>query len=94
MSPFFNFQYAERGIAFDRSTQGYQGNAKPFVYHFVGDPPDGAGEDFADEYYNWVYQGVQSGSVTLGFAANGYGDARYNWIDNRMGAWTYNAAGG
>ena len=88
------FQYAVRGNDFDRSELGYQGNAKPFVYHFVGDPPDGPGEDFADEYYNWVNQGVQSGSVTLGFSDNDFGHARYNWIDNRMGAWIYRAAGG
>jgi hypothetical protein len=89
------FQKGILHVSFKRSEQGYQGQGidKPYVYHFVGTSDDGPGEDLADEFYNWVYQGVQSGPYTLGFADNPAGQARYEWIDDRMGEWIYFAAG-
>jgi YD repeat-containing protein len=66
-----------------------QGDQKPYDQHGISDTSGSnpAGEDFADMFLNWVETGQtiynpKSGeNVALGFSADAFGDARFDWMD-------------
>jgi RHS repeat-associated protein len=83
-----------------RVVEGYQGSgeAKPFVQHYVSDPSGTAyNEDFADMFMNWVetgqllYNHQDNTTYRLGFSSDIAGNARYNWINQRMVGWIQEA---
>jgi hypothetical protein len=89
-----------------RVVAGYQADGKPYVQHYVMDRdnnmlPDTNGisynEDFADMFMNWVETGQKlynphNGEIyRIGFSVDVAGNARYNWINQRMVGWIQEA---
>jgi len=68
-----------------RRPQGYIGGGivQPYVHHTFNDKNIGCGptcEDYADMFMNYIYSS---------FSPDDYGDARYAWMNQRVGGWIY-----
>jgi hypothetical protein len=74
------------GGAWKRYEDGYAGTGRPHMQHPLdmggGCPGSSACEDFADMFMNWAQNS---------FADNAAGQARYDWMDARMGSWVYSS---